>query len=412
MRWKFEPDVDWARRRSAALLALCVAAASPAAAQPDRAGWERDYRALLEVAEPCRDADRRTGPPHVINPEREARRLVERMLAADPGRCPGVREAAYARLRAWVGEIERADADADLLRTLYRAADQGLGTPRDPALADRIGRLLWLFERNRPRLTWSEAERWDYLIRPESIALLEARARRSGEYRAQALLGEARLRRGSPAYDPAGAVDMLERSAIGYQDKLRVSGLLTDGELLPRDYERAGKLWLRGLQYASDPLVPQRELLRIGRLAAAAARTPAERAAALRILWAASIDDLPGSAAERDSLLARLGTIRRVPLAPGDGERVHGAIDEYVPLIAGVPLGQGETRPPPMLIDALIGPDGRVVMARVVRSSSVAEVDRRILIALAEKGSAADLSATAGGRFVWTRLPPVPPKYP
>ena len=138
------------------MLAACVAAAGPAATQPDRASWDRDYRALREAAEPCRDADRRGGPLHVINAEREARALVERMLAADPQDCPGVREAAYARLRAWVGEVERADADSDLLRTLYWAADQGLGTPRDPALADRIGRLLWLFERNRPRLAWSE----------------------------------------------------------------------------------------------------------------------------------------------------------------------------------------------------------------------------------------------------------------
>ena len=405
MRWSFGPYF-------VSMAAVCIAGASPAAAQPDRASWARDYRALLEVAEPCRDADRRTGPPHVINPEREARGLVERMLAADPQRCPGVREAAYARLRAWVGEIERPDADSDLLRTLYRAADQGLGTPRDPALADRIGRVLWLFDRNRPRLAWSEEERWDYLLRPATIELLEGRARRSGEYRAQALLGEARLRPGSPAYDPAGAVDMLERSAVSHQEKLRVSGLLTDGELLPRDHDRAARLWLRGLQYASDPLEPQRELLRIGRLAAAAARTPAERAAALRILWAASIDGLEGSAAERDSLLGRLGRIARVPLADDDAQRVPAAIDEYVPLIAIVPPAQGEAPPPPMLIDALIGPDGRPVMARVVRSSSVPEVDRRILLALAEKGNAADLSATAGGRFVWTRLPPIAPKYP
>ena len=394
------------------LAAVCLAGAAPAAAQTDRATWERDYRALLEIAEPCRDADRRTGPPHVINPEREARGLVERMLAADPQRCLGVREAAYARLRAWVGEIERPDVDTDLLRTLYQAADQGLGARPDPALADRIGRVLWLFERNRPRLAWSEEERWEYLLRPRTLALLEGRARRSGELRAQALLGEARLRQGSPAYDPAGAVEMLERSAISYQDKLRVSGLLTDGELLPRDYDRAAKLWLRGLQYSSDPLQPQRELLRIGRLAIAAAQTSAERAAALRILWAASIDGLEGSAAERDAVLGRLGRIPRVPLAGEDGQRLRAAIDEYVPLIAGVPLEPGQTPPPPMLIDALIGPDGRPVMARVVRSSSVPEVDRRILIALAEKGSAADLSATAGGRFVWTRLPPIPPKYP
>lgn len=395
------------------LLLLC----GPAGAQVSDGIWERaaadrDYRALQRTAAPCRDADRRGGPPHVINPQREALDLVRRMLPVDPARCPGVARAAYHQLRAWAGEIERSDADSEVLRLLYRAASEGLGAPADPALAVRIGRILWLFEPQRPRLSWSEEERWAFLLRPETLALLRGRlARRPSEVRVRALLGEIHLRRDGPSYDPAEAVRMLEASARSPAEQDRVATMLTDGTLVPIDYRRAARVWWRNVEHSPAGSPARLALLRIGRLAAAAARAPAERGEALRILAMAALDAPGEAAAARDAMRARLGRIPTAPLAPGDAERIAAGIGREFGIWGVSAPEAGQPRHRPLLLRGLIGPDGEIVLTEVAQSSGSPVHDLAAQFVWAEYGERVDLSATARGRFVWTSLPPVNPRY-
>lgn len=393
----------------AMLTAIAEVPAAASLAQMERGDWDRDYRALGRIAQPCREADRRTGPPHVINAEREAIDLVQRMLTVDAATCPGVAAAALERLKGWVGTVERADADDGLLRMLHGAADRGLGGPADPALAERIGRMLWLISENRPRLTWSEEERWAFLMRPETVALLEARAAQSGQVRAWALLGEARLREGSPAYDPPRAIALLEGAARSHQDRVRVTGLLTDGRLVPIDYRRAADLWVRELSYTSDRAGVATELLRIGNSAAAAARTPPERAVALRILSAAAVDGGRKAAAARDALLNGLGLIRST-LFPVEMASQLAPVLAEIP-IAGVSPPENGARPGPVRVRALVGPDGRVVMVQLRQGIGEPHYDRAVLATWARHGHHADLGAIASGAFAWTELPPLTPRY-
>jgi hypothetical protein len=337
------------------------------------------------------------------------------MLRVEPERCAGIAATARARLSAWTGNIERADADLELLELLYGAAALGLGAPPDAELAERIARILWLFDdfpAAVPR--WSEAEREAWLIQPETIALLEARvASPLRGSRPMRLLGELRLRRDLPGYDPQRAISLLERpeTSFAHAHRVRVARLLTDGDHLKPDYSRAARPLLRSIRYADHAAASQEELVRIGRLAAVAARSPVERAEALRILWAAALDDRFDSARDRDALLAELGAIPTEPLARGDAERIEATVGREIPIFGIARPEDGSVEFEPIMIRAVIGPDGRVAVAQIIQSSGSALHDRVALGVWAEYGVTADLGATARGRFVWTELPPIIPRY-
>jgi hypothetical protein len=291
------------------------------------------------------------------------------------------------------------------------AAEDAL--PRDEGGALRP--ILWLFdERTEAPAGWPEVEQRAWLGRPETLALLAARnaddrlrSRRSAELHAELL-----LRRGSAAYDPVQAAKLLEtpQAQAIPGNRPRLVALLTDGEHLPPDYSRAARQYLslaaQPFDFAAEP---QRELLRIGRLAAAAARGPAEQAAALRILSAASLDGRFGSGEEEAAMLARIGAVPNGALAAGDAERIGRALDFRF----GFDLPDRQESDPaelrPILLRALLGPDGRVVMTRVAQSSGSPSRDRIVRGIWAAEGHAVDLSATARGRFLWVDLPPVDP---
>jgi len=390
------------------LLALFTLAAVPAVAQ-DR----EDYAFLHQVqaaAGDCGEPRPAIGREHVPMPARWALRLLGWMLHVDPARCPGVPDAAARMIVSSIGTVETGLFSLDYLRLAWDAAENGLGMPRDQALADRYGRLLWLFDDEPPALPrWSEAERQAWLARRETAELLRARndLHYGGTRRSLELEGELRLRRDLPGiYDPQRAVRLLSDSQLLFNipNRLRLSRLLTDGQHLPPNYPAAAAPFLTFINWGNgaEPEA-DRELLRIGRLAAATARTPQQRAEAIRILWAATVEQTDG----RDALNRMLRPIRRAPrvaLAAGDAERIERIEDE---LTASIRLDGDPKTIRPILLRALIGPDGRVVFAEVVQSSGA---PRRDLIALggwAENNAEVDLSATARGRFVWVDLPPV-----
>ena len=249
----------------ASSLALLLAAQQPSWQQ--HRAWRDEARA---AAGECDDPALDLPPMRGINHRVEARRLVAAMLSVDPARCPGVREAALVQIRARLGDPERGEVDLEMLELAWRAAAEGRGMAPDPALADRYGRILWLFDDHPPPLPrWPERARRAWLERPQTVALLAARndllglrTRRSLE--AEGLL---RLRRGRPYYDPRRGAALLETGMLAFnmENRLRVSRLFTDGVHLPRDYARAARPFLmlaalRG-EIAAEP---QKELLRIG----------------------------------------------------------------------------------------------------------------------------------------------------
>jgi hypothetical protein len=388
---------------------------APAPASPASPELERDFRELQALAAGCDDPRLNLSAPHVVVVEQESRRLASAMLRIEPARCAGIAAAARARLSSWVGNPERADADLELLALLHAAAGRGLGGPPDADLADRIARILWLFDEHPAALPrWSEAEWQAWLIRPETMALLEARvASPLRSSRPMRLLGELRLRRELPGYDPQRAISLLERpeTSFAHDHRVRVARLLTDGDHLEPDYARAARPLLRSIRYADHSAASQAELVRIGRLAAAAARSQADRAEALRILWAAALDGRFDAAADRDALLAGLGALPTAALAPGDGERIAASVGREIPIFGISPPEDGSVEFEPIVIRALIGPDGQVAIAQIIQSSGSALHDRVALGVWAEHGGKADLSATARGRFVWTELPPIIPRY-
>ena len=182
------------------------------------------------------------------------------------------------------------------------------------------------------------ADREAWLRRPETVELLRARnadrmlrTRRSLEAQAGLM-----LRRDLPYYAPAEAIALLEdgRFITNLPNRLRISRLLTDGRYVPPDYGRAAQPFLSVAAIDADYSSGyQQELLRIGYLAAEAARTPVERAEALRIVSAAALDGRFDSKEVQGRLLRRTragagshalrrgpgGDRERARLADGDG---------------------------------------------------------------------------------------------
>jgi hypothetical protein len=389
---------------------LLLLAATPAASQRDQEAYDF-YQQVSAAAEACREPRPRIGGEHVPMPHRWALRLLEWMLHVDPARCPGVPEAAARMIPERIGSVETGRFSLDYLRLAWEAAENGLGRPRDEALADAYGRLLWLFDDEPPTLPrWSEAERQAWLARPEAASLLRARndIPHAGTRRSLALEGELRLRRDLPAiYDPQRAVRLFADSSLLFDipNRLRLSRLLTEGDHVPPDYPAAAQPFLTFIGWGNGAVAEaDRELLRIGRLAAASARAPQQRAEAIRILWAAAVDaDAPG----RETLNRMLRPLRRaprVPLAAGDAKRIAAIEDEVT---ASIALDGDPEAFRPVLLRALLGPDGRVAFAEVAESSGAPRRDRIALGGWAENNEEVDLSASAGGRFVWVDLPPL-----
>lgn len=396
----------------AALLTACLAAAlaAPAAAQRGTREDRDWFMALRGVSAGCDDPVLELPNPHVIRYREHAALLASRMLHADPARCPGLRERAIEQLRARIGDPERGDVDIVLVGLFWRAT-----AAADAAAAAPYGRMLWLFDNRPPALPgWSEAERSAWLERPETLALLAARnadahlrTRRSVELHADLL-----LRRGTAAYDPRAAAVLLETSQANAipGNRARLVALLLDGEHMPPDHARASRQFVFHAASPHDFAKPaQRELLRIGRLAAAAARTPAEQAAALRILSVAALDGRFGSAEEQAAMLRRADPVAEAPLADGDAERIGRALD----FTFGFDLPDRRESDPaelrPIRLRGLVGPDGRIVATEIAQSSGAPDRDRIVRAVWANEGHRVDLSATARGRFVWIELPPVDP---
>jgi hypothetical protein len=393
------------------LLASTAILASIASAQPGDEYGRTVYRELGAIARTCADERLDLPSPHVIREEREAGTLIRAMLPIPEADCPGVAAAARARLVAWLGELPRPDIDVDLLSLLQGAAARGLGGPRDPALAERARRILWLLDdRNWESAAAPALPGW--ASEPEAVDLLRANvASRHRTRRATLLLATLSLRRDGPGYDPAEGLALLERSVASTAQQLWLTGLLTDGLHAPPDPVRATRVLASSLRSAYGAEDAQLELLRIGRLAAQTARTPLERAAALRILWAAALDGLPEAAAERDSLLARIGRARRSELAAGDIDRIAAAITPEYPIF-GISAPEPPEQPHrPVRLRALIGPDGRAAIVELVQSSGSPIHDRAMIGIWAIYGDRVDLGQTASGRFVWAELPPIVPRY-
>jgi hypothetical protein len=224
------------------LLLLAVPGASPSTSDD---AWQWHAR-LREISAACADPVLDIPIPRGIDHARDARRLIDAMLRTDKVKCPGIAETAVAELHAALGKVERGDVDLDLLGFAWRAAARGQGMAPDPALADRYGRILWLFDDDPPDMPrWTAAEREAWLRRPESVALLRARNAdrmlRTG--RSLEALAGLLLRRDLPCYAPAEAVDLLEdgRLFVNLPNRRRLSRLLTDGAHVPPDYVRAAR---------------------------------------------------------------------------------------------------------------------------------------------------------------------------
>ncbi|HEX8526379.1 hypothetical protein [Allosphingosinicella sp.] len=401
--------------RAVSLIALGAAAfAIPASAQQDTAEDQAWYQALRGIARPCDDPVLDLPPPHVIRYRRESVVLARALLRVDAARCPGVAESTLDQLRARIGDPERFDVPLDVL-SLASSVLAARSDPDSAALAGRYGRMLWLFSNSSgAHPGWPEAEREAWLREPATVALLGARnaddwlrTRRSVELHARLLLDS-----GFAGYDPAKAATLLETSqAAGIPgNRQRLVALLLDGDHLPPDYARASRSFVSLAAAQVDfAIEPQRELLRIGKLAAAAARTPIERAAALRILAFAALDGRFGSSEALSGMVASLGRVPNVALAEGDSERIGRALDFQF----GFDLPDRREDDPaelrPIRLRGLIGPDGRIVATEIVQSSGVAHRDRTVRGVWAREGGGVDLSATAQGRFVWVDLPPVDP---
>lgn len=399
--------------------ALAAAAlAAPAAAQ--RPEWRDMMRALHAEAAACPGLLDSYRPYANIQPERDTLRLLALMLADDAARCPAAAARAAATARALLGEPEAPDADPTLLRLVFDAAEHGRGMARDEALADRIGRLLWLYEDGPPDMSrWPEAERQSWLEQPATIALLTARvAQRGRKLRTRTAidrLAALSLRRDLPSYDPRRAVTLLDEDwlLIGDDRRIRFSRLVTSGEHLAPDFGRARRaLILFGSMGERATPGLRAELLRVGELAAGRARMPAERAEALRILFAAAIDGHPAEVAALGLLLRRIGPAPAAVLAPEDAARIPAVMHREFAVRLGYRRDGDPETLSPIRLRGLIAPDGRLAMAEVIGSSGLPRRDRAILAAWAEAHALADLGATARGRFVWAELPPVDPELP
>jgi hypothetical protein len=277
-----------------------------------------------------------------------------------------------------------------------------------------LSRYLWLIggERDVPGLGEAELRAW--LAGPEAEALLEARIASAPTARAVALRAGQLLDRTRADYDPARAAELLESGPGKHQRdvRLRLAELLSDGSHLPSDFPRAARLFRDEATGVSDRAGAQRVLLRIGRRAAASARTAKERLAALAILAPAALDGIDDSRALYQQQLARVRASRLDAPLPADRiEWVHAELNFAFAYMLDMLPDDTARSSRPIVHEGLIGPDGRLVTVRLVRSSGVAARDLAVQSAWLRRGAEVDLSSVARGRTVWVALPPVDPMF-
>ena len=381
----------------------------PAPAFAQRETDIAQVRELEALTAPCASLGRprMNMARHVQNYGGHARALLDWMLDLDQARCPGLAQAAAARIEAAVGVPERADVPVEYLGLARRSAAEGLGRRRDPAMADRYRNMLWLFHHD-DRLDisdWPAPARQQWLERPETVALLQARLAQTdrGDWRQARMLAALKLLRDRPYYDPREAVVLLAR-AYAYEER---ADLLSDGTHLPPDYRRAGEALFEemGGLIGNDEIL--RALRRVGRRALAAARTTEQRADALRILFAASIEPEADGCALVRSVLQDFPRRRVATLSETEAERIaedlHGEFDPIY-------VSDEPSSPRPTVLRGLIDPGGRLIYAEVDQSSGSLDRDRAALAGWADNAERVDLSASAQGRYTWVKLPAVQPE--
>ena len=188
-------------------------------------------------------------------------------------------------------------------------------------------------------------------MRPDTLALLQAFvARHPAPNRQTLMLAELRLRRDLAIYDPEAALRPFEQGmAYG-----RYADILSDGDHLRPDYRRAVAPILRLDMFKGDD-EDERALLRVVRRASAAARTREERAQALRILFAAALQDIDGSCTLVAEQLRPFRDVPVVPIAAGESERIS---SELSPDFAPALVSDEPRQPRPIVLRPLIDPLG------------------------------------------------------
>lgn len=407
------------------LAALATILPEVAAAQAPDERTFGDYAAIQALAARCPGITAPNPAAHVFIPHVAVTSVLGQVLAVDPGRCPGGPQAALAELDRRLGDVEKGDIDLRLLRLAWRAAEQGQGMARDPALADRYGRILWLYSAGSPPLPrWPEQHRRGWMSSPEAVALMEARVAASeqriiGDYVPDyglqnrdirvvvRRLAEVRLDRAIAGYDPVRAIGWLER--LG--DAIAVGTALSDGIHAPPDYRRAARLLLPAARAPNHAAAAERTLLlRIGRKAAAAAKTPLDRAEAMRILFAATAHRPAAAiAAERAALMRGIGPVAQAQPARRDAECAANftRMEEIAPMLAPF---DGIRPPKPAMIGlrGLIGPDSQLVWVEITRSSGSAAFDAALLGAWASVAGRIRMWETARNRFTLVDFPSIP----
>jgi hypothetical protein len=394
------------------LLTSAVQAAARPPERPDLAAADRRASGAFRA---CRPAMAEMPVHRNSDPHRDLLLMLGAMLNAPADACPGAAAEAMAYLAIASGDPIRADADLALLVMRESALRDGKGGSPDPVTANEIARHLWLVggDREVPGMTAGALEQW--LEGADAVASLEARIKAAPTGRAVWLRAGQLLDRDRPDYDPARAAHLLERvSPDRYQEtvRLKLAALLSDGVHLPPDFPRAAKTFRDQATGIGNPALGQRILLKIGRRAAAAARTPADRLAALAILAPAALDSLEDSEALYRRELGKVKA-RRIDTALPDRVLEWTRAETrfaFAYLLDMLP----ETVAPsdrPIVYEGMIGPDGRLVTVRLLESSGVPARDRAVKAAWLSHGPRIDFSAVAPGRTFWIRLPAVHPMF-
>lgn len=400
--------------RLLAIVTLLAFAAPVAAQLPDRAEMRALHHKLRADFEACRHPSMDVPAYRNYDPHRDLMRELEAMLNAPVEACPDTPGRAVAFLAAAVGDPVRPDADTSLLAMLESALRGGKAGLADPARLRTLGRHLWLIGGERDVPGYSEADLASWLSGPEAVALLEARIAAAPTARAVRLRAGQLLDRGRGDFDPGRAADLLEKGPAKNEMAVRLllGELLSDGQKMPPDFPRAANIFRYEATRSRDRAEAQRALLRIGRRAARAARTEADRMNALAILAPAALDGIDDSESLYRRQLARVRVpLLRGPLPADRLDWIHAEMDFAFAYMLDMLPTETEKSDRPIAHQGLIGADGRLATVRLVRSSGVAARDHAVQSAWLGRGGVVDLSAVSRGRAVWIDLPPVDPMF-
>jgi hypothetical protein len=249
-------------------------------------------------------------------------------------------------------------SSAPAMLFLGGAAAAGVGMPRDPAVAEAwYLRASALDERLFISSVIPQARRDAFLASDEAIAMLRDRLRRGSPPREQLRLATALVLRHAPGdLDEAAALAMRDPSRDAQRLRLQIAhGLLAGSPSTTRDATAAALLTgaVSALQF--DP-ASRASALALGSRRLQAARTPAERAAAIELLAAAAVAAEPEAVASLNAALRREngGRDPAVIEAP-PAMKIAIAPDDYPPAALRAE-SQGVVR-----LWALVDPAGRVV---------------------------------------------------